>query len=133
MAKLSPGWQKASVLETVFEQLSDALVLYDAEFKITGVNYSAEKLFGMSSEEMLGKNCQEVFHCSSCDPGCGVLVGLNQAPAAPNCAVRLKTGNGMERLVIMRTTQLFDEEGNLSGVVATIKDITERPLRKDGP
>jgi two-component system, NtrC family, response regulator AtoC len=125
MAKLTPGWQKASVLETVFDQLSDALVLYDAEFKITGVNYSAEKLFGMSSEDMLGKNCQEIFHCSSCEPGCGVLVGLNQAPAAPNCTVRLNTGNGMERLVVMRTTQLFDEDGNLSGVVATIKDITE--------
>ena len=125
MAKLTPGWQKASVLETVFDQLSDALVLYDAEFKITGVNYSAEKLFGMSSEEMLGKDCQEIFRCSSCEPGCGVLVGLNQAPAAPNCTVRLNTGNGMERLVVMRTTQLFDDDGNLSGVVATIKDITE--------
>jgi PAS domain S-box-containing protein len=125
MAKLTPGWQKASVLETVFDQLSDALVLYDADFRITGVNYSAEKLFGMSSEEMLGKNCQEIFRCSSCEPGCGVLVGLNQAPAAPNCTVRLNTGNGMERLVVMRTTQLFDDDGNLSGVVATIKDITE--------
>jgi transcriptional regulator with PAS, ATPase and Fis domain len=31
----------------------------------------------------------------------------------------------MERLVVMRTTQLFDDDGNLSGVVATIKDITE--------
>jgi PAS domain S-box-containing protein len=125
MAKLTPGWQKASVLETVFDQLSDALVLYDAEFKITGVNYSAEKLFGMSSEEMLGKNCQEIFRCTSCEPGCGVLVGLNQAPAAPNCTVRLNTDNGMERLVVMRTAQLFDDDGNLSGVVATIKDITE--------
>ena len=97
MAKLTPGWQKASVLETVFDQLSDALVLYDAEFKITGVNYAAEKLFGMSSEEMLGKNCQEIFHCASCEPGCGVLVGLTQAPAAPNCTVRLNTGNGRSR------------------------------------
>jgi PAS domain S-box-containing protein len=125
MAKLTPGWQKASVLETVFDQLSDALVLYDADFKITGVNYSAEKLFGMSSEEMLGKSCQEIFRCFSCDAGCGVLVGLNQAPTAPNCTVRLNTGNGMERLVVMRTAQLFDDDGNLSGVVATIKDITE--------
>src|SRR5215472_14889642 len=125
MAKLTPGWQKASVLETVFDQLSDALVLYDAEFKITGVNHSAEKLFGMSSEEMLGKNCQEIFRCSSCEPGCGVLVGLNQAPSASNCTVRLNTGNGMERLVVMRTSQVFSDDGCLSGVVATIKDITE--------
>jgi two-component system response regulator AtoC len=125
MSKLTPGWQKTSVLEAVFDQLSDALLLYDPEFKITGVNNSAEKLFGMSSEEMLGKHCQEIFNCSVCEPGCGVLAGLNQAPSSANATVTLNTGNGMERLVVMRTTQMFDDDGNLSGVVATIKDITE--------
>src|SRR5690242_18711885 len=125
MSKLTPGWQKPSVLESVFDQLSDALVLYDPEFTITGVNQAAEKLFGMSSEEMLGKHCQEIFRCSSCEPGCGLLTGLNQSPSAANGTVRLNTDNGMERLVVMRTTQMYDEDGNLSGVVATIKDITE--------
>jgi len=125
MSKLTPGWQKASVLESVFDQLSDALVLYDPEFTITGVNHAAEKLFGMSGEEMLGKHCQEIFKCETCEPGCGVLVGLNQSNSGPNSTVRLNTGNGMERLVVMRTTQMFDDDGHLSGVVATIKDITE--------
>jgi PAS domain S-box-containing protein len=125
MSKITPGWQRTSVLESVFDQLSDALILYDPEFRITGVNRSAEKLFGVSSEEMLGKHCQDIFKCTLCEPGCGVLVGLNQTPTAPNCTVRLHTENGMERLVVMRTNQMFDEDGNLSGVVATIKDITE--------
>jgi two-component system response regulator AtoC len=125
MSKLTPGWQRTSVLESVFDQLSDALVLYDPEFRITGVNRSAEKLFGMSSEEMLGKHCQDIFKCTLCEPGCGVLVGINQAPAAPNTTVRLHTENGMERLVVMRTNQMFDDAGQLTGVVATIKDITE--------
>ncbi len=125
MSKLTPGWQRSSVMEAVFDQLTDALILYDPEFCITGVNHSAEKLFGMSSEEMLGKHCQEVFRCSLCEPGCGVLVGLNQAPTSPNCTVRLRTENGMERLVVMRTNQIFDDDGQLTGVVATIKDITE--------
>jgi two-component system, NtrC family, response regulator AtoC len=125
MSKLTPSWQRISVLESVFDQLSDALVLYDPEFRITGVNRSAEKLFGMSSEEMLGKHCQEIFKCSLCEPGCGMLAGLNQNPSAPHATVRLHTDNGMERLVVMRTNQMFDEAGTLTGVVATIKDITE--------
>jgi PAS domain S-box-containing protein len=125
MSKLAPGWQRTNILESVFDQLSDALVLYDPEFRITGVNRSAEKLFGIGAEEMLGRHCQDVFKCSVCEPGCGVLVGLNQNPSAPHCAVRLRTENGMERLVVMRTTQMFDEHGGLTGVVATIKDITE--------
>src|SRR3954451_10556763 len=125
MSKLTPGWQRTSVLESVFDQLSDALILYDPDFRITGVNRSAEKLFGMSSEEMLGKHCQDIFKCSLCEPGCGVLVGINQAPSSPNATVRLHTENGMERLVVMHTNQMFDEDGNICGVVATIKDITE--------
>src|ERR1041384_8139450 len=94
MSKLTPGWQRASVLESVFDHLSDALILYDPDFRVTGVNRAAEKLFGMSSEEILGKHCQEVFKCSSCEPGCGVLVGLNQVPMSPSCTVRLNTHNG---------------------------------------
>ena len=125
MSKLTPSWQNSSVLESVFNQLSDALVLYDPEFRITGVNHSAEKLFGMSADEMLGKHCQEIFKCTTCEPGCGVLVGLNQFSTGSHSTVRLNTGNGMERLVVMRTTQVFDDEGQLNGVVATIKDITE--------
>jgi transcriptional regulator with PAS, ATPase and Fis domain len=31
----------------------------------------------------------------------------------------------MERLAVMRTTQMFDDDGHLEGVVATIKDVTE--------
>src|SRR6266571_9375363 len=103
MSKLTPGWQKSSVLESVFDQLSDALVLYDPEFRITGVNRAAERLFGMSSEEMLGKHCQDIFKCSVCEPGCGELVGLNQAPSSFFCKVPLNTESGMERLVVMRT------------------------------
>jgi two-component system, NtrC family, response regulator AtoC len=87
----------------------------------------------MSSEEMLGKHCQEIFKCSLCEPGCGMLVGLNQAPASPHSTVRLSTENGMERLVVMRTTQMFAEDGQLTGVAATIKDITEEaaPQRRE--
>jgi PAS domain S-box-containing protein len=133
MSKLTPAWQRIGVLESVFDQLSDALILYDPEFRITGVNRSAEKLFGMSSEAMLGKHCQEIFKCSLCEPGCGMLVGLNQAQGAPHSTVRLNTENGMERLVVMRTTQMFDDQGQLSGVVATIKDVTEEaaPQRRE--
>jgi len=124
MSKLTPDWQDISVLESVFDELSDALVLYDADFRITGVNRSAEKLFGMSSDELLGKHCQEIFQCGSCEPGCGMLVGLNQSPAA-NSTVRLHTTNGLERLVVMRTTQMTRSDGHIAGVVATIKDVTD--------
>ncbi len=112
-------------MEAVFDQLSDALVLYDSNNIITGVNEAAERLFGMTAEEMVGRECRDVFHCGVCEPGCGMLVGLSQAPSIANSTVRLHTDNGRERLAVIRTRQLFDGEGKLTGVAATIKDITE--------
>ena len=123
MAKLSSTWQNAAVLGHVFDQLSDALVLYDASHIITGVNASAERLFGMSAEELVGKDCHEMFRCQDCEPGCGMHTGLTQINGG-NGTVRLHTRNGMERLVVIRTSHLYREDGSMEGVVATIKDVT---------
>ena len=125
IAKLDPVWQRESVLEAVFDQLSDALILYDRDLTITGVNRAAEKLFGMTADEMVGKSCQEVFRCTVCEPDCGVLIGINQTAPVPRCTLRLRSEAGRERLAIMRTHQITDEDGRLQGVVATVSDITE--------
>ena len=125
MPKLSVNWQRAHLLEAVFDQLSDAMVLYDADLTITGVNQAAGRLFGIAAGEMVGRNCREVFRCGVCDEDCGMLAGLNQGPSAPHSTLRLHTDNGRERLAVIRTSQLVSDDGRLEGVIATIKDITE--------
>ncbi len=123
MAKLSSNWQNANVLTSVFDQLSDALVLYDTNHIITGVNSAAERLFEMTAEELVGRDCHDMFRCQSCEPGCGMHTGLTQSNGV-NSTVRLHTQNGMERLVVIRTNQLYRDNGSLEGAVATIKDVT---------
>jgi PAS domain S-box-containing protein len=124
MPKLLEQWQKASVLEAVFDQLSDAVLLYDRDMQLTGVNRAAEKLFGMTAEEMVGNHCSEVFRCAACEGDCGILVGIQQGPSMSNGVIRLTTAGGRERLAVIRTTQIHDDGGLLAGAVATIKDIT---------
>lgn len=125
MSKLVPEWQRANVLEAVFDQLSDALVLYNQSNVITGVNAAAEKLFGMAAEDMVGRGCADVFRCASCETGCGITLGLSQSSTIGNSTVKLHTDNGRERLAVIRTRQLYDDSGQVSGVVATIKDVTD--------
>jgi transcriptional regulator with PAS, ATPase and Fis domain len=64
-----------------------------------------------------------MFRCQGCEPGCGLNSGLTQ-PAPANSTVRLHTPNGMERLVVLHTSPIFDEEGRIDGAVAAIKDVT---------
>ena len=133
MSKLLPQWQQAHVLETVFDQLSDALVLYDQSHSITGMNRAAEQLFGVAADEMVGHNCREVFRCSECEPGCGLSEGLVPGQDVPNGMVRLHTDDGRERLVLIKTSQISNGNGKVQGLVATIKDITEEmtPIKRE--
>jgi PAS domain S-box-containing protein len=124
MAKLAAHWENTRLLTTIFDQISDAIVLYDLNHLITGVNAAAERLFGMSASELVGRDCHDMFRCQQCEPGCGMQTGLLQ-PAVGNGTVRLHTQNGMERLVVIRTSQITSESGKVEGVVATIKDVTE--------
>ncbi|MBX9603313.1 MAG: sigma 54-interacting transcriptional regulator [Bryobacteraceae bacterium] len=133
MSRLLPKWKRPEILEAVFDQISDALVLYDPAMHIVGANRAAERLFAMSGEMLVGRHCHEVFHCQDCRPGCGVLVGLEQAPSVSRSTVHLRTTNGHERIAVMSTQQLFDESGRVEVVVAVFKDITEEfaPQRRE--
>ena len=123
MPLLDPSWQRVEVLEAVFDQISDAVFLYDRELRIKGLNQAAQRLFGMTDEEMLGKHCAQVFGCEHCDSNCGIAQGISHS-CIPTGTVALKLPNGLERLVVIRTTQLLDADGAVEGVVATVKDVS---------
>jgi len=125
MAKLSSHWQHPQLLEAVFDQLSDALLLYDRNKVITGANRAAEQLLGMTADALVGRSCHDVFQCSTCDPTCGVLVSIGDLPKVPQATVKIHLHNGHEKTVVMRSTQLTNQQGELEGVVATIQDVSD--------
>jgi len=125
ISHLAAKWQRPEILEAIFDQLSDALFLYDKDLHIVGVNQAAQRLFGMGSEELIGKRCQELFRCPTCDPECAMKHGLTPSASLSGGTVNLHMANGHERMLVIRTVQVFDVDGALEGVVATVKDITE--------
>jgi PAS domain S-box-containing protein len=126
MQVTTEAWRDTNLIEAVFDHISDALILYDNDRVITRVNRAAEKLFGLSAGEMVGRSCHDVFRCGICEPGCGVLTSLNQSQyGTPNPTVRLHTDNGRERLALIRTTPIVDSSGRICGSLATIRDVTD--------
>ena len=114
MPILAGKWHRAELLEAVFDQLSDALFVHDEGLKIVAVNRAAQMLSGMSAEEMVGRHFQDLFVCQG--------FASSEIPAG---TVKLQMINGRERMVVVRTVELLDSMGELEGVVATLKDITE--------
>lgn len=125
MTQMVADWRKSGILAAVFDQLSDAVIVYDSKLQITGVNHATEKLFGLEAGDMVGRDCRDVFRCGHCEPGCGVLIGIQQAPSINRATVKLHTDNGRERMAIVSTTQFYSDSGELEGMVATIRDVTE--------
>lgn len=125
VSPLGAKWRRPEILEAIFDQLSDALFLYDKSLHVEGVNQAAQRLFSMSAEDLIGKHCQELFRCTCCEPSCAILQSLGDAPCLPSGTVNLHLANGRERMLVIRTVQLRDDQGELEGVVATVKDITE--------
>ena len=125
MSKLLQEWRQTNLLEAVFDQLSDALVIYNRDRVITGVNRAAEKVFGMAADQMVGRECGEVFKCVDCESNCGMQLGLDQLTGAPNGTLRLHTDNGRERLAVISTSPVQGPGGAMEGVVVTVKDVTD--------
>ena len=125
MPNTALDWPNSNLLAAVFDQLSDAVIVYDSKLQITAVNHATERLFGLSADDMIGRDCREVFKCGHCEPGCGVLVGINQMPSVNRSTVKLHTDNGRERLAVISTTQFYDANGGVEGMVATIRDVTD--------
>jgi len=125
VSHLANGWRRAELLEAIFDQLSDSVFFYDNDLRFVAVNQAAERLFGMVAEEIVGKSCQDLFHCSSCEPDCGIRQGVGHPSGLATGTVNLHLKNGRQRMVVIRTVQLRDAANDIEGAIATIKDITE--------
>jgi len=112
-------------LEAIFDQVSDAVVLYDNNLQIVGINEAAEGLFGMVTEEIIGQKCQDLFHCSPCKPLSVVRQVGAESTGLHTGTFNLHVKNGRQRTVVIRTVEIRDSANVIEGVAAMIKDITE--------
>jgi PAS domain S-box-containing protein len=110
----------------VFDVLLDAVLITDADARITAWNASAERMFGYSKDEALGRT-PELFH----HPALGgrveaeILVALRRSGRwTGEIPFRRKDGSdGVAEAVV---TALYDAEGRRTAHVGVNRDITER-------
>ena len=124
---LTAGTQRARFLEAMFDQLSDAVVLFDKDLQIVGANQAAERLFGLVAAEMVGKDWQDLFQGRTCDQDGVTRQALDRSFALPTGTVSLGLNGARQCRVVIRTVQLRDDLTAVEGTVATIKEITEEP------
>ncbi len=111
--------------ELVLDNLHEGIIAHDRQRRIFFFNRAAERITGYARQEILGRDCHEVFperfckaNCSFCEP--------DSEPALPEkpYPLVLHAKSGEVRHIEMNVVGMRDFFGVLTGVVASFRDLT---------
>ena len=115
-------------LESIFEASVDGIVVSDYQGVLTRVNNAFLKMLGYSREELIGMNTME-FSTGVPEHRAAqmeMFALLMEKGKVPPVEMGWKKKDGSSLPVEQTVAALNDKKGNLSGVVAILRDITEK-------
>jgi len=117
LKKASSEWR------ITFDSTTDLIMFIDSEMKIIKANLATAKFFNKPINEILGKNCFQIFHGT--DKPCDVcpLEKVEKTKKREESEVYLSESGIWLRISV---DPIFDDKANLTGSVHIIRDITDR-------
>jgi diguanylate cyclase (GGDEF)-like protein/PAS domain S-box-containing protein len=115
------------LIKTVVENLNDGVVITDVSDRVQYVNSRMAKLVGCSVSEMVGNPAQQFF--SEIEGWTEFQEGTSSGKAQPFYGWRegqLKRKDGRKFWAEVNATLLCSKQGEPSGTLITVRDITER-------
>ncbi len=109
----------------LIETAEEGVWIIDLEAKTTFVNAKMTKLLGYSTEEMVGKHLFD-FMDDAARKESEVNLARRKQGIREQHEFRLKRKDGSTVWTLMSTNAIHDEQGNYSGALAMVTDITDR-------
>jgi len=107
----------------LLETMDNAVISLDNKGNIKTFNRKSEEIFGKKKEEVLNKDCQEVLNLKI--NGECLLKGCLLEKKNITQEIILEEKGLKKKILDINTSFLTDELGNISGIVAVIRDVTE--------
>jgi two-component system NtrC family sensor kinase len=118
-------------LESIVEKAGDAISVVDLEGKVLYWNEGAEKIYGYTKEEVLGKNLSQFLYPRDEKLKAEeeklvekLMARIKRGEVIPNVEVKRQTKEGKEIITSMTISPLKDAEGRIVGASRICKDIT---------
>ena len=107
----------------IFDAINDAITIHDDNFHVLRSNKAAEAMLGLSSGQMLGRKCFNIYH--------GLQAPPEECPSCRTVRSGLPIATEMyephlSRHVEIKALPLKDKSGNVARVVHIFSDVTER-------
>jgi PAS domain S-box-containing protein len=112
--------ESKELLQTVFDGITDMLVLLDRNLCIKMVNRAYLDYFGLRLDEVLERPC----HLTKQDIPTPLIPGTAAAFMATRNPLTEELNGGAGRRLLVHNYPLFDERGEITGLVRYAKDIT---------
>lgn len=114
------------LLDTIFSSSPDLIWYTDASSRYLAVNPRFAALFGLPSEEMLGKTASELYPSEKARAAVtnDKIVVRQRTPLRTEAELTFFDGH-METVESVRTP-IFDQKGHVVGILGVSRDITER-------
>jgi len=111
--------------EAIFEQASDAIVLWRPDMKITAVNRRAEELSGLRREQLIGQSILEVLEEESVKTAVqNFRIMQKNGRAVPPHILRIKCVNGTRTGEV--TTSPIKSGGKIVAFQTLIRDVSDK-------
>ena len=107
----------------LLETMDNAVISVDNKGKIKTFNRKSEEIFGKKKEKVLNKDCQEVLNLNILDESIFKKCLLEKKNISQEIILEEK---GLKKKILdLNSSFLTDESGEITGLVAVIRDVTE--------
>ncbi len=108
---------------TTFDAINELISVIDKNHKIVRANMSFAKAFNVRPQEIIGKNCFEIFHGTKEPwPDCPLKISMRNSKTS----IKEYYIPNLEIYVEETTSPIFNEQGSVEYCVHIARDITER-------
>ncbi len=112
----------------ILDNISEGVIAHDLDRKITVFNTSAEKITGYRRQEVLGRDCHEVFPGFLCGGKCVLPDKPDKIKECTRQELRITMKNGEERIVQRTVRSIINVHGKEVGVMVIFCDITHEKV-----
>jgi PAS domain S-box-containing protein len=113
-------------LDQIFKSVGDGMFAVDKNMKMVRVNDAFLDMLGASRKDLKEKSCHEVMGKELCNVNREIVESVFGGEERVERDVTVISEGGIRIPCILTATSLKDADGNVIGVIETVKDITER-------
>jgi PAS domain S-box-containing protein len=123
--------EKQAILSSIVNSSGDAIISKTLDGTITSWNLAAQKMFGYTETELLGRNISIIVPPARLEEESMILERIRQDIKVDNFATVRLTKNKKKVNISLTVSPIKDKEGNIIGASKIARDITAQKIAEE--